>query len=362
MTFGPRSEIRHILPEPHGGEIDSDEGRIPVSNDFVDFSVCTSPLGPPEFVLRDLDFDVSRYPDRSARALRRKLSERLDVTVDQVVFGNGSTELIRNVALAYFGKGDKVLIAGPTYGEYEIACKIAGTSVLEILADPGQRFRLGPDEIVHAAQDIGAKGIYLCNPNNPTGTYLGPDAIKWMLSRFSDGLLIIDEAYVTFADKAWRTEEILNAGNLIVVRSMTKDFGLPGLRIGYAVGAESFIDPLLRIQAPWNVNIVAQIVGERCLDLAPEYLDQVHDYAAKGSELLQNSFRNSGYTVIPSQCHYFLVDVGEADGFQRRLLRKGMVVRDCSSFGLPEYVRVAPRRMEENEALSRAVADLADSD
>ena len=122
---------------------------------------------------------------------------------------------------------------------------------------------------------------------------------------------------------------------------------------GYAVAAESFIDPLLRIQAPWNVNVVAQIVGERCLDLAPEYLDQVRDYAAKGSELLRSSFRSSGYTVIPSQCHYFLVEVGEADGFQRRLLRKGMAVRDCSSFGLPEYVRIAPRRMEENEALAR---------
>jgi histidinol-phosphate aminotransferase len=164
---------------------------------------------------------------------------------------------------------------------------------------------------------------------------------------------------VTFTEDRWRSESLLTAGNLLIIRSMTKDYALAGLRLGYGLAANPVLDPINRVTLPWSVNSVAQQAGLRCLDLGEEYLDQVRDYALRGARTLQQGFRELGFQVAPSQAHFFLVKVGDAQLFQSRLLREGILVRDCSSFGLDAWIRVSPRRSEDNELLLQAVGRLS---
>ncbi len=363
MSLRPRPDIMALEPPVHGGTVDGEHGRVPVDGHLADFSVSVNPLGPPPGVLDGLltEERARRYPDPAAGRLRAALAAWHQVHPDAVLPGNGSSELLRLVATAWLGRGDRALVAGPTYGEYVPAIKVAGAQALEVVADEARRFRLSPDHLLAAVRDTGARVLFLCNPNTPTGQYLGPDAIRWLLSRLPDTLLVLDEAYVHFAEGAWDSAPLLQDGNLLAVRSMTKDFGLAGLRLGYALGAPPLLDPVRRVAVPWSVNAIAQEAGVRCLALGPEVLVQARDYLRRGSDQLQAGFQALGFETVPSQAHFFLVRVGDGRAFHLRLLRDGLVVRDCTSFGLPAYVRIAPQRVEENQRLLEAVARMVRS-
>lgn len=360
MSLRPRPEIAALEPPLHGGTVDGEHGRVPVDGHLADFSVSVNPLGPPPGILDGLLTDdlARRYPDPGAGQLRAALAELHHVHPDAILPGSGSSDLLRLVATAWLGRGDRALVAGPTYGEYVPAIKIAGAQALEVVAEESRRFRLSPDDLLAAVRDTEAKALFLCNPNNPTGQYLGADAIRWLLSRLPDTLLVLDEAYVHFAEGAWESAPLLGDGNLLVIRSMTKDYGLAGLRLGYAMAALPLLDPVRRVAVPWSVNAVALEAGMRCLALGPEVLVQARDYVRRGSEVLQAGFQALGFETVPTQAHFFLVHVGDGRAFHLRLLREGLVVRDCASFGLPAYVRVAPQRNEENERLLAAVGRL----
>jgi len=348
LSLPPRDEIVNLPPCPHGGidhaELNAlglDPARVP------DFSVCTNPYRPPLDIETIMDtIDLSRYPDSTATELREQLAEIQGVPADNIIASSGTTELIRLITLTYLRPADSALVLEPTYGEYEVACRLAGSEPVRQQAREENDFAFKIDETVDLIRKHRPRLVFLCNPNNPTGHYLSRGEIEALIAATGDGLLAIDEAYVSFVEKIWRSDDLIHHGNVIILRSMTKDYGLAGLRLGYGVASDRIISNLRKACPPWNVNAIAQKVGMSVLP-ATDYLRQSGEKLRQGRQFLVDKLCRLGFTVLPSDTHYFLVKVGNASEFRAALLKYGIVVRDCSSLGLPEYVRIAARTMPE---------------
>jgi len=359
LSLRPRPEIENIKVCLHGGPDYAELRAMGLApEDIVDFSVCCNPFTPPPAVRKILNsIAINQYPDPEATELRQCLSQKLGVAPDNILAGNGTVELIRLIALTYFRQGDSVLILKPTFGEYEVACQIVGAEVIEHRGRAGERFELGIEEVVNLIQQHRPRGVFVCNPNNPTGQYLSMQEVEKILDTCGDSLLILDEAYTTFVDKGWSSLDLIRRGNIIILRSMTKDYALAGLRLGYAIANEEIINALRRVCPPWNVNIAAQKTGVAAVR-DDDFLEQCKQRIKQSKQFLTNELRRIGLPPLPSSANFFLVRVGDGKAFRQALLRHSILVRDCASFGLPEYVRVAIRTMPECRKLITAIQKL----
>ncbi len=354
----PKPNIDKLAPGTHGGIDYGELERLGIPPETVlDFSVSTNPFGPPPGIREALgSASIERYPDSEATQLRQSLANKLNISPVNLLIGSGSTELIRLIAIAYLGAEDSVLIPQSTYGEYEIACHLVGAQVLKQPMRKETNFQLNIAETTDLIRKHQSKGIFLCNPNNPTGQYLSKEEVKEILSVAKDGLVILDEAYIAFTENAWASLDLVSWGNLVILRSMTKDYALAGLRLGYAISAEPIISVLKRVRPPWNVSSVAQKAGIIALN-ADAYLEACELKIQEAKEFLIKELTYLGLSPLPSQTNFFLVEVGNAAEFRQALLRRGFLVRDCASFGLPDYIRLAPRTLSECQRLMTAIKD-----
>jgi histidinol-phosphate aminotransferase len=308
---------------------------------------------------------LDRYPDREALALRRALAERLDVAPGQIVVGNGTAELLWLTAFAYLRPGEQVLIVAPAFGEYARSAALMGATVRYWTARAEEGFAVSPEGVARALARHAPRMVFLCNPNNPTGVVTPLAVLDGWARAHPETLFVVDEAYLAFVaagDKAGEGASALaldlGADNVLVMRSMTKDYALAGLRLGYAVGAPAVVAALARVRSPWNVNALAQAAGLAAL------ADEAHLQASlirlrASKRALVTGLQGLGWQPLPSAVHFFLVPVGDGAALRRRLMRRGVLVRDCASFGLPAYVRIAPRRPEENARLLAAIRETA---
>lgn len=362
MSLRPRCEIENMVCQgrsPHGGIDYSELAAQGISpEDILDFSANLNPFGPPPEVKRHLGrVDISHYPDTEAITLRKSLAKSMNVGMENILAGNGSTEIIRLAVQAYLNPGDSVLIIEPTFGEYEDACRIAGARFVKQVLLPANNFQLDISETEMLIHQHNPKAIFLCNPNNPTGRYLAKHHVERLLEVARDSLIIIDEAYLAFASYGESSIDLIERGNLLVLRSMTKDYALAGLRLGYGVASEEIIAVLRCVCPPWNVNALAQEAGVIAVEQGG-YLESCRQELIKAKEYLTKEFSKLGLPPLPSETNFFLVRVGNAREFRQKLLHKGMLVRDCTSFGLPEYIRIAPRTLPGCERLVRAVKEV----
>ena len=321
----------------------------------IDFSSNINPYGPPQGVPDGLsNIDSTKYPDRDSIALRTVLAEQLNITIDQIMVGNGTAELIWLIAFAFVQPGDDVAILGPTFGEYERCVRLMGGQVKWIKALPENEFAFGIQELHQALEDIQPKFCIICNPNNPTGTILKKEDIFTLAQAHQNTGVILDEAYLSFVPEL--TSSIsLNLPNLLVMRSMTKDFSLAGLRLGYAIGLAEIIGKISQVAPAWNVNSYAQAAGLAAL-AQKDFMARSNDRLKVEKKHLVSALGKQGYSIFPSKTHYFLMDVGDAAAFRLRLLQEHFIqVRDCTSFGLPAMVRVSTRQREENQQLLDAL-------
>ena len=193
------------------------------------------------------------------------LSAHLDFPLEGLLPGNGSAEIFWLIALAFLEAGDRVLVAGPTFGEYARSAQIAGAQVIEVRARAEDQFRPDAGMISGALNRGGFRLAYICNPNNPTGQLLAAAQLAEWASEHPRTLFVIDEAYIAFAGPAAKSVIPLGLPNVLSVRSMTKDYALTGLRLGYAAGPGDIIAALRRVQPPWSVNSLAQAAGAAAL-------------------------------------------------------------------------------------------------
>jgi histidinol-phosphate/aromatic aminotransferase/cobyric acid decarboxylase-like protein len=301
--------------------------------DILDLSANLNPLGPHSHVLLAArDADVRRYPSPDAASLRDAIARTANLGPEQVVVTAGATAALYLAARAVLAPGYACAIWPPTFGEYTTAITAAGGQPVEYRAQPPE-FTL-PLDITPATVGI------LCNPNNPTGVYLERNDVEGLLQRLQ-GTLLIDVAYDAFVEGAWDADDLVRAGlPVVVVHSMTKLHATPGLRVGYAVGPADVIERMAALQASWPVGSSALAAGYAMLAVdvvQRRVLPDVTRVRAK----LTDALRSAGLEVVPGRANFILVRVGEAAGFRARLLRCGFAVRDCTSFGLPEWVRVA---------------------
>lgn len=359
MSLHPKPEVENLRVYPHGGLNYAELRAMNLNPEKVlDFSVCSNPFMPPPGVRKIFNtIAINRYPDSEATELRQCLSEKLGVAPGNILAGNGAVELIRLIALTYFRHGDSVLIIEPTFGEYEVACQIAGAKAFKQRGKAEESFVPRIEETINFIRQRHPKGIFICNPNNPTGQYLSRQDVETVLNICGDGLLILDEAYIAFVDKGWSSIDLIRQGNVIIVRSMTKDYGLAGLRLGYAIANREIIDALRRVRLPWNVNIMAQKAGIIALENT-DYLEQCKQKIKQAKQFLIEELCQAGFTLVPSNTNFFLAKVGNAKAFRAALLKHGILVRDCTSFGLPEYIRIAPRTMPECQKLIATIRTL----
>ncbi len=356
----PRPEISALSPNVHGGLDYGELSELGISGEHVlDFSVNRNPYGPPESVRAAWDSVVlERYPDRECLALRQCLAALHDCSSDQVWAGNGTVELIWLLALAYVRPGDNVAVLSPTFGEYETACRLMGANVILHWAAADEGFEPNLPAVVDSLKRLAPRLVFLCNPNNPTGVYLERRDVEALAAVIGDGILVLDEAYVAFVDDAWSSEVLLASDRVAILRSMTKDYALAGLRLGYLLAASPIVDAVQRAQPPWSVNAVAQAAGCRALEARRDVERTLARTAEVSEDLVQALRHDLMLDVLPSMTHFFLVRVGDAAATRSALLQRGMLVRDCTSFGLPEFVRIASRRPAENRQLVAAWRDL----
>jgi len=340
----PNPHIERIPQAAHGGINYFELKRLGISpDDVIDFSVSINPFGPPpgiaEVIART---SLDRYPDSEATELRRALAHRLGLSANNILIGSGSTEIIRLVAMTFLGRDDLVLIPQPTYSDYEVAGNLAGARVMKPWMLGEADFQLNPVRLRSLIDEYRPGALFLCNPNNPTGQYLSRQEVTGIVRTTSPGFVVLDEAYIAFTPDPWKSTELLGAGEIIIVRSMTKDYALAGLRLGYAIADEGTISVMNKVKPPWNVSAIAQAAGIFALK-AEGYLEECGQKIREAREYLMKGLSDLGFQPMPSQANFFMVKVGDAAGFRDALLRKGIIVRDCTSFGLPNYIRLAPR-------------------
>lgn len=325
----------------------------------LDFSANINPLGTSGLVRQAAaEADLSAYPDRYCLALREELAARLGVEVDNLIVGNGSTELIHLLARAFLRQGDNCLIFAPTFGEYEAAATIAGADVHLFRAEETQGFQWPVDDAMEVIQQVRPRMVFLCNPNNPTGVYLDRVDVESIRGAVGgDSLLLLDDAYVPLADWQWDSASMLSEGNVAILRSMTKDHALAGVRLGYMVAQSDIVEAVRQLQPSWSVNTVAQSVGIAALEDEAHVAD-ARRVISEAKEYLFHELDTLGVPVMPSAANFVLARVGNAPDIRHALLRRAIAVRDCTSFGLPEHIRVAIRRPEECARLVEALREV----
>jgi histidinol-phosphate aminotransferase len=290
---------------------------------------------------------VHRYPDSKGTALKAALAERLGVEPGNVVLGNGSSELFETIGRAVLGDGGAALVGWPSFPAYQEAMRRAGaTSVRVPLA--GHCYDLGA-----MAKLAGARNrlLIVANPNNPTGLTFGQAELDRLLDRLPEGtLLCLDEAYGEYAscaDFPGAIASVLAGRPLVVVRTLSKAYGLAGLRIGYAIAAEPLARRIDAQRQRFNTSGIAQAaaiaaIGDR------EHLARTLALNAQGRDWLTARLSETGLFFLPSEANFLLVKVGDGAEACRRLKERGVLVKQLDAFGLPEYIRVSVGRPEEN--------------
>jgi histidinol-phosphate aminotransferase len=291
--------------------------------------------------------DASRYPERAFADFRDAVAEWRGVPSASVIPAHGAQALIGAVTSVFIENGTQVVIPKLTYGLYAQVSAAAGGAVTRV-EPAGESLAIDVEALADAARAKGARLVWLCDPNNPTGLLISRDAWSWFLDEIpSDCVVVADEAYMDFADpelRADRERDVAEGRPVIVIRSFSKIFGLAGLRLGYAVADPAVAHFLDVVQEPFNVNRIALAAGTAAV-AAPGFVARRRAEVAAARETLAGALDGSGIRVHPSQANFVLVELGVDDRpVCDELVPRGLLIRGGHEFGLPGFARltVAP--------------------
>ncbi len=298
---------------------------------------------------------VFLYPDANALVLKELIAGELAVGTEQIVTGNGSEEIIAMIAKAFVDPGNEVVMAKPSFPRYQTCVELMNGVAVEVELKDYRH------DLEQMAQKITArtKVVFVCNPNNPSGTIVTEQELdKFMGLVPEDVLVVFDEAYFEYvADKNYASGlKYLHSGrNVLVLRTFAKAFGLAGLRMGFGIGTEQIVDFLNRVREPFNGNLAAQAAAAAAWQ-DKEYLAEIIARNAKGLAELRAGLESMGCTVVPSHTNFVLVDVGKpSQEVFEALLKLGIIILPGHLFGYPTSLRVTVGTPEENEAFLNAL-------
>ncbi len=358
-----RDEVKRLMQCVHGGDVWDivEENGLSV-NDLADFSSSINPLGPSPRALEAIRNCLNQlpfYPDSNSTALREALASHFGgISKDNVIVGNGSTELIYLFADVFLQKGDAALIPAPSFGEYATAVVKSGGKPK--LVKLNQTFQVEPEVFVREMR--GAKAVFLCNPNNPTSMLIPQDALVEIVEKAldEDVVVFLDEDFIEFVEDE-QAHSLVNClgkyPNIFVSRTFTKFYALTGLRIGYGMADPETVDVFSRAKMPWNVNSLAQAAAVAALSDEDHSRKTLELVKTEETFLSDELARIKGFKVFPADANFIFIDVRKsgltASELKTKMIAHGVLVRDCSSFtGLDGfYIRVAVKTRGENEKL-----------
>jgi histidinol-phosphate aminotransferase len=337
--------IFNLPPYPKGKEWRGEEGLIRLSAN-------ENPLGPSpkalDAITRALK-DINRYPDGAGRGLKEKLASRLKIPSDHIILGNGSNEIFELAARTVLQGGEEVLLPEPTFAYYRIAAQAQGARCIAV---PLRDFKIDLSRVADKLTSK-TKVIFLCNPNNPTGTIFTRSELNNFLAHLpSQVLVVMDEAYgeyVTAPDYPRLQEYLQGERWIITTKTFSKFYGLAGLRLGYGIARPALIAHMEKARQPFSVNLLAQMAAEAALE-DEQHRTKTARTNKMGKEYLYEELTRLGISFVSSEANFILVHCGaHAPQAMEKLLQEGIVVRGMAGYGLKEYIRVTIGLPEENK-------------
>jgi histidinol-phosphate aminotransferase len=318
-----------------------------------------NPLGPSPKALSAIEktlADLCRYPDGNGFNLKQALSERYGIRPEQITLGNGSNDVLEVISRCFASPGDEVVFSQYAFAVYPLVTQAIGATGVSV---PARDYGHDLDAMVDAITDR-TKLVFVANPNNPTGTVHGADAIEAFLDRIPPRVLVVlDEAYCEYlqGDEYPDGLSLLKRfPNLIITRTFSKAWGLAALRVGYSVSSPDIANVLNRVRQPFNVDSIAMAAATAVLS-DDDYLRRSCDINARGMVQTESAFKEMKLAYIPSAANFISVDVGEyAPQINQSLLEQGVIVRPIGGYGLPRHLRVSIGLPEENDRFIAALA------
>lgn len=344
--------VQKLSPYVTGKPIDELARELGIAPaDITKLASNENPMGPSPRVLEAIRSELAeltRYPDGAGYELKSRLARQCGVEMAQVTLGNGSNDIIDLVARAYLAPGLNAVYSAHAFAAYPICTQAVGAQSHVVPAIDYSYDLEGMLKVI----DENTRVVFIANPNNPTGTWFGPQALEQFLARVpSNVLVVLDEAYIEYAEG----DELPNGlnylsryPNLLVSRTFSKAYGLASLRVGYALSSPQVADVLNRVRQPFNVNSLALAAACVALEDAA-YLAEGRRINDAGMLQFEAGFRELGLTWIPSKGNFIAVDFGrDAAPINAALLREGVIVRPIGGYGLPTFLRVSIGLPEEN--------------
>jgi histidinol-phosphate aminotransferase len=336
----PLHDLGPYVPGPSVYELKAEMGI----DDLAKLNWNESLFGPLPGVLEAAAGELDRsweYPEHAYLELREAIGAEIGVGADQILPGHGIQTLILTLTSAFVSSGDVVVVPRPTYGMYAQASRAAGAVVEPV---PSPELRLDLERIADAARRTRARMVWICDPNNPTGSLIAQDEWTAFLDALPpDCVVAADEAYIDYVEPAVRVrraDDVAAGRPLIVLRTFSKIFGLAGLRLGYVLAAPVLVPYLQSVQEPFNVNRPALVAGLASLG-RPDEVDGRRAAAVRARERLAQALTAAGMEPRPSAANFVLVHHGADDAaLAGGLLRRGVLVRPGTELGLPGWVRI----------------------
>lgn len=352
----PRKEIKNFQPYIPGRPIEEIKKKFGLKKVYK-LASNENPLGCPRKVVNKILSKIvsylHRYPEGSSLILREKVAKKFQISPDEVIVGAGTDELIELVAKTYISLTDNIVVSDHAFIRYKMAGELMGCKIISV---PMKNYT---HDVISMAEKVNknTKIVFIANPNNPTGTYNTEKELieffKKLINKNCYPIVVLDEAYYEYArDEEGYPDSIKLRSiypNLLILRTFSKVYGLAGLRVGFGISRKEIISQLDRVRPPFNVSIIAQLVGSAVLDDEQHVFKSVN-LVKKEKNFLYKELNKVGVKYIPSAANFVLINVYPLKGkyvFQK-LLAKGVIVRAMDEYDLPYYIRVTIGTHKEN--------------
>jgi histidinol-phosphate aminotransferase len=351
--------VRAIAPYQPGKPISEVARELGLAErDIIKLASNENPRGPSPKAVAAISAaapELTRYPDGNGFELKAALAGRFGVSMEQIVLGNGSNDILELVALAFLGRESSGVYSEFGFAVYPLAIQARGAQPVVVPArDYGHDL-----QAMRAAVRDDTRIVYIANPNNPTGTFIAGSALEAFIASVPrDVIVVVDEAYNEYLPEKHRYDSVAWLGrhpNLILSRTFSKAYGLAALRVGYGLMSPVLADLLNRVRQPFNVNSLAQVAAVASL-ADTEYVRESHEINRAGLARLEAGLERLGVPFVPSVGNFVLIEVGDAGRVFEALLRQGVIVRPVGGYGLPRHLRVTVGLPAENERFLSALA------
>jgi len=298
------------------------------------------------------NFKPQLYPDSDANLLRKNMAKYYGCNKENILVGNGSSDLLLTTISSFCDTNEKVMTFEPSFSMYSIYCKISNLQHIKVKSKDNHSFSV--DSIVRKYEENNPKVIIVCNPNNPTGSYLDKNQIKNILDQTKKSIVIIDEAYIEFGGES-SVDLINNYENLIIMRTLSKAFGLAGLRIGALISNERMIDKLWKVKLPYNLNSASQFIANQAfknLDIINQHIKMIIEERKRIIDLL----KKLEFKVYPSMTNFIMIKSDIKD-LAEKLEKKKVLIRDFTK-DIEDHYRITIGRKEENDYMIKKLREV----